>query len=536
MSPQHLEKKQQRRRKDMSTQLRAIAIILILLSGLGVIPAQAQDYDLVILNGRVMDPESGLDEVRNVGITDGKIKAVTKKTIKGKKSIDATGHVIAPGFVDGHFHNVVTPFGQKLGLRDGVTSAMELEFGVLPVDEWYDSWEGKAQTNYGATASLQAARETVFNPKFKSISGASISDMEMGKVSHFSMDWSQRIATKDEIPKILALVEEGVKQGALGVGYTPGYMEFGVTTEEGVGAQKIAGKYGLFTAMHGRFSSQLPPSDGVQGTNEQLGSVAAHGGGLIVQHMTAQTLAVTQDALDLIDAAYANGHQVVAEIYPYTYGATMVMADYLKPDNYQKNMGKTYSDIIATATMTPLTKETYENLYKTAPHTNVTFNNAVEADLELALAHPTALIASDAFPYVMKSDGSYAQDWDTPYDAVNGHPRGAGTHAKVLQMVREQNLMPLMLAVSKMSYMYAKYLQDNGVPHMAHKGRIQVGADADIAIFDPNTVKQNATPANGGLPSTGIPYVVVNGTIVVKDSKVLKNVFPGKPIRLPVQQ
>jgi N-acyl-D-glutamate deacylase len=136
----------------------------------------------------------------------------------------------------------------------------------------------------------------------------------------------------------------------------------------------------------------------------------------------------------------------------------------------------------------------------------------------------------------MKSDGSYAQDWDTPYDAVNGHPRGAGTHAKVLQMVREQDLMPLMLAVSKMSYLYAKFLQDNGVPQMAHKGRIQVGADADIAIFDPNTVKQNATPANGGLPSTGIPYVVVNGTIVVKDSKVLKDVFPGKPIRLPVQK
>jgi N-acyl-D-glutamate deacylase len=509
---------------------------MVVFSGLIVIPAQAKDYDLVILNGRVMDPESGLDEVRNVGVKDGKIAVVTSKAIKGKETIDANGLVVAPGFVDGHFHNVVTPFGQKLGLRDGVTSAMELEFGVLPVDEWYDSWVGKAQTNYGATASLQAAREMVFNPQFKSISGASISDMEMGKVSHFSMDWSQSIATKDDVLKILALVEEGVKQGALGVGYTPGYMEFGVTTQEGVGAQKIAGKYGRFVAMHGRFSSQMPPSDGVQGTNEQLGSVAAHGGGLIVQHMTAQTLATTQYALDLIDAAYGNGIQVIAEIYPYTFGATMAMADYLKPDNYQTNMGKTYSDIVEVSNGKPLTKERYEYLVKNAPHTNVTFNNAEEADLELALAHPPTIIGSDAFPYLMKSDGSYAQDWDTPYDAVNGHPRGAGTHAKVLQMVREQDLMPLMLAVSKMSYLYAKFLQDNGVPQMAHKGRIQVGADADIAIFDPNTVKQNATPANGGLPSTGIPYVVVNGTIVVKDSKVLKDVFPGKPIRLPVQK
>jgi N-acyl-D-aspartate/D-glutamate deacylase len=136
----------------------------------------------------------------------------------------------------------------------------------------------------------------------------------------------------------------------------------------------------------------------------------------------------------------------------------------------------------------------------------------------------------------MKSDGSFAQDWDTPYDAVNGHPRGAGTHALVLQLSREENLVPLMLAISKMSYVIANFMEDNGIPQMAHKGRIQVGADADITIFNPATVKQVATPASGGLPSTGIPYVVVNGTIVVKDSKVLKGVCPGKPVRLPVQQ
>jgi N-acyl-D-glutamate deacylase len=102
-------------------------------------------------------------------------------------------------------------------------------------------------------------------------------------------------------------------------------------------------------------------------------------------------------------------------------------------------------------------------------------------------------------------------------------------------MVREKKLMPLMLAISKMTYMPARFLEDNGIAQMANKGRIKVGADADITIFDPKTVRQNATPANGGLASTGIPYVVVNGTIVVKDSKVLKDVFPGKPIRLPIK-
>jgi hypothetical protein len=506
------------------------ATLFISLAGL----AHAQDYDLVILNGRVMDPETALDAVRNVGVKAGKIAAVTTESMTGAETIDAKGLVVAPGFIDAHHHNVVSPFGQKLALRDGITTPLECEFGVLPIDKWYASWEGKAQTNYGASASLAGAREMVLNPKYKTSTGATISDVELGSLTSFDMAFSTEVATEDQVEKILGLVEEGLKQGSLGVGYVPGYMVSGVRTEEGIGAQRLAGKYGRFVAMHGRFSGQMPPTDGLMGTNEQLASVAAHGGGLIVQHMTAQTLALTPQALALIDAAYKNGQQVIAEIYPYTYGATIVAADYLHPDNYHNNMGHDYGDIVQTANLKPLTKESYENLVKTAPKTGVTFENASKKDLYTALAHPTSIIGSDAFPYVMKSDGSYVQDWDTSYDAVNGHPRGAGTHALVLQLSREANLMPLMLAVSKMSYMVAKFLEDNGVQQMAHKGRIQVGADADITVFDPNTVKQNATPANGGLPSTGIPYVVVNGTIVVKDSKVMKGVFPGKPIRLPV--
>jgi len=491
----------------------------------------AKEYDLVVINGRVMDPESNLDAVRNVGIKDGKIAVVTKKGIKGKETIDAKGLVVSPGFIDTHHHNVSTPFGQKLALRDGITTTLELEAGVFPVDTWYQHMKGKSQTNYGATVAMMGIRETVLNPKFRPGFGATMNDMDLPKSTHVTMAWSTNVATDPQIKKILSLAEEGVKQGALGVGLPTGYMVDGITSRETYGAQAIAGKYGLLLGLHGRFSGQDQGASGMLGTDEQLAAVAAGGGGLIVQHMTAQCLDLTKYCQEMIDGAYANGHQVISENYPYTYGATIVAADYLHPDNYKENMGHDYGDIVEIATMKPLTKERYEELVKNAPMTNVTFKNASKEVVHQALAHPTSLVGSDAFPYAMKSDGSFVIDWDTPYDAVNGHPRGAGTHASVLQLVREENLMPLMLAISKMTYMPAKFMVDNGIPQMAHKGRLQVGADADITVFNPDTVKQNATPANGGLPSTGIPYVIVNGTVVVKDSKVQKDVYPGQPIR-----
>lgn len=493
-------------------------------------------YDLVILGGRVMDPATDFDGVRNVGITGGQIVAITQDEIVGKETIDANGHVVAPGFIDTHVHVVDLPFGQKLMLRDGVTTPLDLEVGAYPVNRFYDTLKGRSQTNYGAAVSTLGIREKVFNPKYDSASGIVTTDIfAKNEHSFVDMKWSATVPTEKQIEQIDQMVEEGLEQGALGVGVPVGYMTKGVTSAETTSWQRLAGKYGRATFLHGRFSSQRPPTTGILGFEELLANAGIYGGGVMLHHMHQQALGESENALQLVDDARTKGISVAAEIYPYNFGATIVGADYLHPDNYGPNMGRTYKDIIEVATLKPLTKQRYEELVKSNPGAAVMFYGAKEEDMLQALAHPGSTVGSDAFPLTVTKTGEMAADWDTPYEAVQGHPRLAGTHAIVLRMVREKQLMPLMTAIAKMSYLPAEFLAENGVTQMASKGRIQVGADADITVFDPKTVRDNSTTKQAGLPSTGIPYVVVNGTVVVKDSKVLEGVHPGEPIRLPAK-
>ena len=128
------------------------------------LPAFAGDYDLVILNGRVMDPETGYDAVANVGVKNDRIAVITKDKITAKETIDATGHVVAPGFIDGHFHYTGI-FGAKVALRDGRTTLMDLEVGTLgtKVDEWYKAREGKWPVNFGAASAHEFARSLVLD-------------------------------------------------------------------------------------------------------------------------------------------------------------------------------------------------------------------------------------------------------------------------------------------------------------------------------------------------------------------------------------
>ena len=116
-----------------------------------------ETYDIVIENGRVMDPETNFDAIRNVGIKDGVIITISEEALDGDRVIDASGHVVAPGFIDTHAHGMDT-VTNRLMLRDGVTSAGDLEYGSLQIDKFYADREGKSLINYFTGVSHEFAR------------------------------------------------------------------------------------------------------------------------------------------------------------------------------------------------------------------------------------------------------------------------------------------------------------------------------------------------------------------------------------------
>lgn len=496
-------------------------------------PKRTETYDLVITGGRVMDPETGLDAVRNVGVNNGTIAAITTAKIKGRNSIEAKGLAVVPGFIDPHAHGATDAFSVKMGIQDGRTTHLDLEAGAWPVDRWYDRWEGKAQANYGATVGHLAIRDDVFS---NIVTNTGNLFLEMWKSKS---QWSVRQAKPKELKKILAKIEVGLQQGGLGVGTPIGYATSGLTAYEVNQAWRLAGQYGLFATVHGRFSSLALPTEGILGTLEAIASANMFGAGLLVHHYHAQVLTAVEDVARMVDEARENGVKVLLEMYPYTFGSSVMMADYLHPDNYQNNMGHTYGDITLVRTMQPLTKETYEEEMKKEPGATIMFEHCKEADMVKAMKWPSVCVGTDAVPYIdanasKDAEGAQTIPYDTPASKAHGHPRGAGTNAKVFRYVREKKLMPLMTAVAKSSYLLCKFMEDCGVPQMATKGRMQVGCDADITVFDPKTITDNATRDQGAVPSSGIPFVIVNGVPVVKNSRIVKGVFPGKPIRRPV--
>ena len=481
-----------------------------------------QEFDVVILNGRVMDPETNFDAVRNVGVKDGKIAIITEAEIKGKETIDAKNHVVAPGFIDGHQH-CLEPYAYRLMLRDGRTTILDLEIGAHgpKLDEFYKRFEGKAPLNFGAAVAHEFARAEVLDGftdwKYLNTPDAVNSRKSMG--------WSKTRPNIEQGNQILSLIDEGLRQGGIGIGSTVGYMREGVSTREIYELQKLAGFYGRQMGMHFRGTPGNDVAE-VNGIQEMLANAAALSSPAIACHFNNPGYNLVHE---LLVKMREQGYNVWGELYPYAAGSTALNAVFLEPEVWVKSLGYKYEETLQdVATLEFYTEESRKEMLKKEPtRACVVYKMPVDAIVDW-LKMPGVAIGSDGMPIFPDADLTR----NTPYeDYPNTHPRFAGAFAKTLRLGQDNDI-PLMQLVSMTAYNYANPLGEMGLKSMQVRGRMQEGMVADITIFSPENVKDNATYAKGATPSTGIPYVLVNGVIVVKDSKCMPdNVNPGQAIR-----
>ena len=459
-------------------------------------------YDLVLAGGRVMDPATGLDAIRHIGINGGKIAAISETPLKGKEVLDVSGHVVAPGFIDLHAHGQTTG-DLQIKARDGVTTALDLEAGVYPVAKWYESMEGTAPLNYGATVGHIAARFTAFHP------GLEVGHWALQRARIASLGpnpaGANKAAGETEIKAMSDAIRRGLDEGALGIGFGINYTPAAAPGE--IEAMfRIAAERKVPAFVHTR-------AFGIAAIQEAIAAAKTTGAALHIVHVGSSGINDLPEVLELIDASKAAGMDLTTEVYPYT-AASTVLESAMFNQGWQANLKIDYGDLAWAATGERLTKESFERYRKQGGW--VIIYMMKDENVERAIAHPGVIIASDGVPFI---DGK-------------GHPRGAGTFARVLgHYSREKKLLPLMDALAKMTILPARRLEGH-VPAMKQKGRIAVGADADITVFNPDTVLDRATFEAPTTPSAGIPHVIVNGTFVVRDGELVKDARPGRPVRV----
>src|SRR5579872_526656 len=462
--------------------------------------ANTSPLDIVISGGRVMDPESGLDAVRNVGIRNGKIVEITEHSLSGKETINARGLVVAPGFIDLHEHGQ-EPRNYEFQAHDGVTTSLELERGVADVDGWYAQREGKSLINYGASIGhIPVRMEVMHDPG---------TFLPTGDAAH-------RAASPEEVDRIRAAIAKGLQRGALAVGmgitYTPA-----ASHAEIVDVFKVATAYHASVHVHLRYAGMKEPTSALAAIEEVIAAAASTGAPLHVVHITSMGLKDTPRLIAMVEGARERGLDVTTEAYPYPAGSTAIDSAVFDP-GWQEAQGITYKDLQWAQTGERLTAETFEK-YRKQGGIVIVFS-IPESAVREALADPTIMVASDGMPIT----------------GPKVHPRGQGTFCRVLgHYVREEKVLDLMTALRKMTLLPAQRLQKRA-PVFQNKGRIRVGADADITIFNPDTVIDKATFEDPLQFSAGISYVLVNGVPVVRDGATVSGVFPGRGARAPMSR
>lgn len=464
----------------------------------------SQSYDIVLKGGRVIDPETGLDATRNLGISNGRIVEISSDNLNGREVIDVSGLVVAPGFIDLHVHGM-TNVEQEYQVKDGVTTALELEGGIPFLQEWYQSRKGQALINYGASVNWGSARmlamekNAQLNQKLEQLS-----TLEEKRSAFFAEFGSSPYTAlkKEEIPSMISIIEKELYAGGIGIGLPIGYYP-GAKPEEDYRLYQFSGKQQVPIFTHVR-------QGGTIAIQQSISNAVTTGAPLHIVHINSMSLGDIEIAIEMVQSVQKQGYPITTELYPYTAASTSLESA-LFDEGWQEAFGISYGDLQWQETGERLTEKTFNEYRKKG---GIVIIHMMKPEwIAAGLKSQGTLVASDGMPY-----------------AKLAHPRTAGTFSRVLgKYVREDKVLSLNEAISKMTLLPARVLE-NFVPVMKNKGRIQVGADADITIFDPETIVDRATFEGGLEFSTGVEYVIVDGKKVLEGGELVNNAFPGQPI------
>lgn len=496
---------------------------------------------LILSGGRVIDPGSGFDDTADVHLEHGRVVAVVPPTTgtapdrhasahgesEGATVLDVSGLIVGPGFVDLHSH-VHSVAGMRLQAMDGVTTALDLESGLMPVAKAYaDAAAQGRPLHYGFSASWSSARAAA-HAGITPTADIQASLQLLGRP-----DW-QRSSSTRELEIWLGLLRSELSDGALGIGVLLGYAPQSDPAEF-LGVGRLAAEAGAPVYTHVREIVESDPGTPVDGSDE-IGIVAAETGAAMHHcHVNSTSRRHVDRVLASLEKHQAAGSRVTVECYPYGAGSTAIGAAFLAPEALHR-WDLTPQDLVLVATGERIQDARRLAQVRAedpgAPCVVAFLDEDDPHDRELllrSLSYPDAIVASDAMPVIWPDRTWESRTWPLPAGGLT-HPRTAGTFARSLRrMVLETGLWTWLEAFRRCSYLPARVL-DGASPTSRSKGHLAPGADADVVVLDPSTLTDAATYLDPVRPSQGVVHLVVGGVPLIRD-RVLLDVLPGRPVR-----
>jgi N-acyl-D-aspartate/D-glutamate deacylase len=443
-------------------------------------------FDVVIRNGRVLDPESGFDSIADVGVDRDVVRAIEPAGgLSGTTTIDAKGLVVAPGFIDILSYEP-NPYGIWFKIADGVTTNLGLHGLRSRAADFFASYASDAlrpPTHYGGAFSDPFSRANL---------GLGVDDA----------------ANAEQIDAMVTQCDEDLRGGYVAVDFEPEYTP-GVQFDEIKALAEVAKDHDVPATFHARYSDDVPPGTNAEALAEVLRVARETGARVHVEHIISTGGTYTMpESIATLERARAEGIEVTACTYPYDYWATYLASARFNA-GWQQRFHISYHDLAVVGTGERLTEATFAHYQS---------QNALTAAFAIPEAEVRETLRTD---WIMLGSDAILEPGD------KNHPRSTGCFARAIgRYVREHEVLPLMDALAKATILPAR-LTERGAPAMRRKGRLQLGADADITVFDPERLVDRSTIEAPGVESAGVEYVLVAGEIVRDPQGNRHEVRPG---------